>query len=304
MMAISRSSLLLWNIFIILGVCKDALAHCEQNGAGTAASNHESCSPLVPWCDTTHGVNKAECTCAATNSNGAAQKFCSATDGNVNICGILQTASTERVCACGGTGVAGTGTYSREACDLNSDTPSCLKPDGTFEAGVGGTDSTCQKCRKIGGLVGDGTTQGTCPLGRKCLASGKCSGGSAATPAPTPASTPAPTAVDCAWSTWSKWSDCGVTCGTATQIRSRIILNHESNGGMYCTGDPVEARACAKVVCPSSPATQPPATQAPATTPPSSCRDISRNCGRYANRITCSSNPYVRQKCQRSCHRC
>ena len=40
--------------------------------------------------------------------------------------------------------------------------------------------------------------------------------------------------MDCEVSDWSDWSECDVSCGIGTSVRSRSILRPESNGGAEC----------------------------------------------------------------------
>ncbi|XP_078574438.1 uncharacterized protein LOC144860857 [Branchiostoma floridae x Branchiostoma japonicum] len=60
--------------------------------------------------------------------------------------------------------------------------------------------------------------------------------------------------VDGGWSDWSAWSDCSVTCGVGTQIRSRTCTNPApANDGAECDGDAVGAQECdSGVSCPAN----------------------------------------------------
>ena len=51
--------------------------------------------------------------------------------------------------------------------------------------------------------------------------------------------------VDGDWTMFSAWSDCSVTCGIGTQVRTRICENPRSqNGGKPCVGENSEIRQC------------------------------------------------------------
>ena len=60
---------------------------------------------------------------------------------------------------------------------------------------------------------------------------------------------PSPRPVDCKWGTWT-WQSCDRTCGGGTQIGSRIIVQHASNGGRECIGSSRTTRACNTATCP------------------------------------------------------
>lgn len=55
--------------------------------------------------------------------------------------------------------------------------------------------------------------------------------------------------VDCAWSSWSKFSLCSKTCDAGTMSRKRTKAP-ESNGGKPCTGDEEESNFCNTQGCP------------------------------------------------------
>ncbi|KAJ8277520.1 hypothetical protein GJAV_G00076090, partial [Gymnothorax javanicus] len=51
--------------------------------------------------------------------------------------------------------------------------------------------------------------------------------------------------VDGGWTPWSVWSDCPVTCGRGTQIRTRACINPPPrNNGTHCPGPEREAQDC------------------------------------------------------------
>ncbi|KAH0627733.1 hypothetical protein JD844_003874 [Phrynosoma platyrhinos] len=54
-----------------------------------------------------------------------------------------------------------------------------------------------------------------------------------------------------AWTPWSPWSDCPVTCGQSTQIRTRACINPPPrNNGLPCTGPEVQTQNCSSSPCP------------------------------------------------------
>ncbi|XP_037393266.1 SCO-spondin [Pygocentrus nattereri] len=56
--------------------------------------------------------------------------------------------------------------------------------------------------------------------------------------------------VDGGWTPWSVWSDCSVTCGRGTQIRSRACINPPPrNNGTHCSGPEQEAQDCHTALC-------------------------------------------------------
>ncbi|KAI4898140.1 hypothetical protein NFI96_015403, partial [Prochilodus magdalenae] len=56
--------------------------------------------------------------------------------------------------------------------------------------------------------------------------------------------------VDGGWTPWSVWSDCSVTCGRGTQIRSRACINPPPrNNGTHCSGPEREAQDCQAAPC-------------------------------------------------------
>ena len=58
-------------------------------------------------------------------------------------------------------------------------------------------------------------------------------------------------AQDCAWSTWSSWSYCSVSCGSGQRTRSRIVDQLEEYGGKSCSdSDANESEACLAHTCP------------------------------------------------------
>nr|XP_023660300.1 SCO-spondin [Paramormyrops kingsleyae] len=56
--------------------------------------------------------------------------------------------------------------------------------------------------------------------------------------------------VDGGWTPWSVWSDCPVTCGRGTRIRTRACINPPPrNNGMFCPGDERETQDCHAPPC-------------------------------------------------------
>ncbi|XP_045179462.1 A disintegrin and metalloproteinase with thrombospondin motifs adt-1-like [Mercenaria mercenaria] len=57
--------------------------------------------------------------------------------------------------------------------------------------------------------------------------------------------------VDGAWTDWSAWSSCDVTCENGTQSRHRTCTNPApANGGLNCTGNEMETKVCQRELCP------------------------------------------------------
>ncbi|XP_053120701.1 SCO-spondin-like [Hemicordylus capensis] len=57
-------------------------------------------------------------------------------------------------------------------------------------------------------------------------------------------------AVHGAWTPWSPWSDCPITCGRGTQIRTRACINPPPrNDGSPCAGPEVQAQNCSAPPC-------------------------------------------------------
>uniref|UniRef100_A0A8C3FDE3 Properdin n=1 Tax=Chrysemys picta bellii TaxID=8478 RepID=A0A8C3FDE3_CHRPI len=53
------------------------------------------------------------------------------------------------------------------------------------------------------------------------------------------------------WTPWSPWSDCPVTCGNGTHVRTRACINPPPrNNGSACAGPEAEAQGCAARPCP------------------------------------------------------
>ena len=56
--------------------------------------------------------------------------------------------------------------------------------------------------------------------------------------------------VDCVMSDWSDWSSCNLTCGGATQTRSRNIIYPSLNGGIGCDNVTSQSQSCNTQNCP------------------------------------------------------
>ncbi|XP_074919520.1 SCO-spondin-like [Chelonoidis abingdonii] len=55
------------------------------------------------------------------------------------------------------------------------------------------------------------------------------------------------------WTPWSPWSDCPVTCGNGTHVRTRACINPPPrNNGSYCAGPEAEAQGCTARPCPAA----------------------------------------------------
>uniref|UniRef100_A0AAZ1XVT6 VWFC domain-containing protein n=1 Tax=Oreochromis aureus TaxID=47969 RepID=A0AAZ1XVT6_OREAU len=56
--------------------------------------------------------------------------------------------------------------------------------------------------------------------------------------------------VDGAWTPWSVWSDCSVTCGRGTHVRTRACINPPPrNNGSHCSGPERETQDCQTPPC-------------------------------------------------------
>ncbi|XP_041484134.1 uncharacterized protein LOC121430795 isoform X2 [Lytechinus variegatus] len=61
-----------------------------------------------------------------------------------------------------------------------------------------------------------------------------------------------PCPVDGAWSSYSDWGDCSVTCGGGNQTRTRTCSDPApAYGGANCTGEDIEVRVCGEGICPT-----------------------------------------------------
>nr|XP_022294190.1 A disintegrin and metalloproteinase with thrombospondin motifs adt-1-like [Crassostrea virginica] len=57
--------------------------------------------------------------------------------------------------------------------------------------------------------------------------------------------------VDGAWSDWTGWSPCSLTCGAGVQTRVRHCDNPApSHAGLFCPGDPFQVQPCTQQGCP------------------------------------------------------
>ena len=144
---------------------------CTQPGntTGVSSNPHRRCTALHPWCN----IQDLPHACQCANIDGVT-KSCDALVFNkaANICGNVEGMAVPD-CACGGDG---TSPNSASACDENGTAPNCLTTTNAFIEGD--AKSKCQKCKKYIGKHGDGdgTTQGTCPAGKKCYSNGACKG--------------------------------------------------------------------------------------------------------------------------------
>lgn len=56
--------------------------------------------------------------------------------------------------------------------------------------------------------------------------------------------------VDGDWTPWSVWSDCSVTCGQGTHVRTRACINPPPrNNGSHCSGPDRETQYCQTPPC-------------------------------------------------------
>uniref|UniRef100_A0A3Q2CH68 SCO-spondin n=1 Tax=Cyprinodon variegatus TaxID=28743 RepID=A0A3Q2CH68_CYPVA len=56
--------------------------------------------------------------------------------------------------------------------------------------------------------------------------------------------------VDGSWTPWSVWSDCSVTCGRGTHVRTRACINPPPrNNGSHCSGPERETQSCLTPPC-------------------------------------------------------
>jgi hypothetical protein len=59
--------------------------------------------------------------------------------------------------------------------------------------------------------------------------------------------------VDGAWSDWSSWAECSVSCGTGLRSRDRRCENPAPRlDGLTCPGERMESEQCALPACPLS----------------------------------------------------
>ncbi|CAF98845.1 unnamed protein product, partial [Tetraodon nigroviridis] len=91
--------------------------------------------------------------------------------------------------------------------------------------------------------------------GIECQESGECQPGCRCPEGGRPAVSPVggarePDTVDGGWTPWSVWSDCSVTCGHGTQIRTHACINPPPrNNGSDCLGPERETRDCPTLPC-------------------------------------------------------
>ena len=55
---------------------------------------------------------------------------------------------------------------------------------------------------------------------------------------------------DCIWAAWEEWSTCTKSCGRGTQLRTRRVETHETDGGK-CSGESSEEQECGTSICPA-----------------------------------------------------
>ena len=56
--------------------------------------------------------------------------------------------------------------------------------------------------------------------------------------------------VHCVWSEWSTYSSCSVSCGGGSKFATRTVLQHSTNGGKECSGQPIKSQSCETSKCP------------------------------------------------------
>ena len=56
--------------------------------------------------------------------------------------------------------------------------------------------------------------------------------------------------VNCAWSQWSKWSNCSQECGGGSRISNRTIRIESKHDGEECDGDDSREESCNLHPCP------------------------------------------------------
>ncbi|WAR29987.1 SSPO-like protein [Mya arenaria] len=57
--------------------------------------------------------------------------------------------------------------------------------------------------------------------------------------------------IDGQWAEWSSWDSCSLSCGDGVQSRHRKCTNPSpTNGGVTCSGQVNESRACTIQICP------------------------------------------------------
>ena len=52
------------------------------------------------------------------------------------------------------------------------------------------------------------------------------------------------------WATWSRWTDCTLTCGNGVQHRTRNCTDFDTSDNVMCVGQPRANRNCNNFPCP------------------------------------------------------
>eukprot|EP00927_Polykrikos_kofoidii_P076982 TRINITY_DN73982_c0_g1_i1.p1 TRINITY_DN73982_c0_g1~~TRINITY_DN73982_c0_g1_i1.p1 ORF type:complete len:2196 (+),score=302.08 TRINITY_DN73982_c0_g1_i1:29-6589(+) len=56
--------------------------------------------------------------------------------------------------------------------------------------------------------------------------------------------------IDCVWDHWEEWGICSLTCGSGTQVRTRMHFQEAAHGGKQCQHSPEGIAGCNTVECP------------------------------------------------------